>query len=145
MRISSPVFRRWHWASLVTSSRWCCHKSWRSVPTWVPRTRVWALSQVANIPLNRQRRVFVICDVSPNYDRHYTDLHSSAMEVPPTPTTALTSCGSPPLILATTETGQHWHPTAVVYSLLNTSCTKYKIFATSLAYLKSQKLSSTHV
>ena len=33
MRITSAVFRRWHWAILVTSSKWCCHKSWRWVPT----------------------------------------------------------------------------------------------------------------
>jgi hypothetical protein len=127
---------------ISTSSRWCCHKSRRSAPTRVPRTIVLARSQVVNIPLNRQRRVFVICDVSSNYDRHYTDLHSSAMEVLPPHTTKLSSCESPPLILTMTD---RWYPTAVVYSLSATPCMKYKIFATSLAYLKFQKLSSTHM
>jgi hypothetical protein len=93
--------------TLVTSSSWCCHKSWRSVPTRVPQTIVRARSQVVNIPLIQKRRVFAICDVSPNYDRHYTDLHSSAMEVARTPTAPLSSCGSPPLILAMTQTDQH--------------------------------------
>ena len=142
MRVRSAAFRQWQGASLVTSSRWCCHESWRWVPTQVPRTSLLARSQVVNIPLNWNRRVFVICDVSLNYDRHYTDLHSSAMEVPPTPNT-------PSLLLRIADTvfchdrlisTDHWYPTTVVNSLPTTSCIKYVILATSFTYPKVRKI-----
>jgi hypothetical protein len=60
-----------------------CYKSPWWVSTQVPRTCVLTHSQLVNVPWNRKGRVFVIGDVSLNYDRHYTDLHSSAMDIPP--------------------------------------------------------------
>jgi hypothetical protein len=68
-----------HWVANAATNH---GDQWR-VATQVPGISMLLHSQLVNLPFNRKRRVFVICDVSPNYDRHYTDLHSSARDIPP--------------------------------------------------------------